>query len=42
MTNRQLRWRLGLFTVVTLALLATLIILFGSLPTLFKGGEVSL
>jgi phospholipid/cholesterol/gamma-HCH transport system substrate-binding protein len=36
MTDRQLRWRLGIFTVVALALLAILIVLFGSLPTLFK------
>jgi phospholipid/cholesterol/gamma-HCH transport system substrate-binding protein len=36
MTNGQLRWRLGIFTVVSLALLATLIVLFGSVPSLFK------
>jgi phospholipid/cholesterol/gamma-HCH transport system substrate-binding protein len=36
MTDRQLRWRLGLFAVIALVLLGTLIILFGSLPPLFK------
>jgi phospholipid/cholesterol/gamma-HCH transport system substrate-binding protein len=36
MTNRQLRWSLGIFTVIALTLLAILILLFGSLPTLFK------
>ena len=34
--RRQLRLRLGIFAVLALVLLATLIVLFGSLPTLFK------
>jgi phospholipid/cholesterol/gamma-HCH transport system substrate-binding protein len=36
MTNRQLRWGLGVFVVTTLVLLAALILIFGSLPSLFK------
>src|SRR5579859_2725989 len=36
MTERQLRFGLGVFAVVALVLLGTLIVLFGSLPTMFK------
>lgn len=36
MTDRQLRLRLGIFAVLALILLAALVVLFGSLPTLFK------
>src|SRR6516225_8451665 len=36
MTDRQRRWGLGIFTLVTLVLLGALIWLFGSLPALYK------
>ena len=36
MSDRQLRLRLGIFAVLALVLLAALVLLFGSLPTLFK------
>ena len=35
MTDRQLRFRLGLFVLITLALLGGLIVLFGRVPTWF-------
>src|SRR3954447_8128854 len=36
MSNRGLRVRLGLFVVLAFGLFATLIVLFGSLPGLFR------
>src|SRR5437588_13008859 len=38
MTTRGMRLRLGLFVVLAAGLLAILIVMFGSVPTLFKGG----
>jgi phospholipid/cholesterol/gamma-HCH transport system substrate-binding protein len=35
-TERNLRWRLGIFVLIMLVLAGALIILFGSAPTLFK------
>jgi phospholipid/cholesterol/gamma-HCH transport system substrate-binding protein len=40
MSNRQLRIRLGLFVVVAMGLLATLIVIFGSMPTLFRRSTI--
>ena len=36
MTDRQLRLRLGIFAVLALVLLATLVVLFGSMPRFFE------
>jgi phospholipid/cholesterol/gamma-HCH transport system substrate-binding protein len=35
-TKRDMRLRLGLFVVISVVLMATLIVMFGSLPTFFK------
>src|SRR5947209_20495616 len=36
MTEQGMRFRIGLFVLLSLVLLATLVTLFGSLPSLFK------
>jgi phospholipid/cholesterol/gamma-HCH transport system substrate-binding protein len=36
MTDRSMRWGIGLFVLIALLLLGTLIVMFGSLPTVFK------
>jgi phospholipid/cholesterol/gamma-HCH transport system substrate-binding protein len=40
MNDRSLRLRLGLFVLIALVLLATLIVLFGSLPTYFSPAKL--
>jgi phospholipid/cholesterol/gamma-HCH transport system substrate-binding protein len=40
MNDRGMRWGIGLFVLVALVLLGTLILMFGSLPTLFKRSNV--
>jgi ABC-type transporter Mla subunit MlaD len=40
MNDRSLRFRLGLFVLIALVLLATLIVLFGSLPTYFRPAKL--
>jgi phospholipid/cholesterol/gamma-HCH transport system substrate-binding protein len=40
MNERSMRWGIGLFVLLALVLLGTLIILFGSLPTLFKRSNI--
>src|SRR6516165_2907009 len=36
MTDRSMRWGIGLFVLIALVLLGTLIVMFGSLPNYFK------
>lgn len=36
MNERRLRWGIGLFVLLALVLLGTMIVMFGSLPTVFK------
>ncbi len=36
MTDRSMRWSIGLFVLLTLVLLGTLVVMFGSLPNVFK------
>ena len=36
MSERNLRIRLGIFVVISMVLLAALVLMFGSLPSLFK------
>jgi phospholipid/cholesterol/gamma-HCH transport system substrate-binding protein len=36
MTDRSMRWGIGLFVLIALVLLGTLIVMFGSLPAVFK------
>ncbi len=40
MSDRSMRWGIGLFVLVSLALLGALIIMFGSLPTMFKRSNI--
>jgi phospholipid/cholesterol/gamma-HCH transport system substrate-binding protein len=39
MSERAMRFRIGLFVLLALVMLGSLIILFGAIPTLFKGGR---
>ena len=40
MTDRSMRWGIGLFVLIALILLGTLIVMFGSLPAMFKPSNI--